>query len=402
LAAEGRAQRRVVLLRNVELLLINLEGFVSSTGESTSSFLLLPRSRLLRAGRRVSEWFVSLPLLPLLSFPSPPLFSNLSLPQADPNFYFHFVLSAEGQYVDLSLNPERFTGYAGLSAARVWKSIYEENCFGLSELSVSDSSEGSSLSSSASSAQHLAPGAIIPESGSSGGLGGSVGGGQLSEGTEMRDGGDDECVEKRVYYRIVSGELKLGASFLLPLNKSTTRNEPDALPFFFCRFPFFIAPCSLRSSRLYLNTYLLRVPRSRDWTLGASLFLSSSPSLPPSFSSLLSFVPPLCCPLLPIHFHPRSQTPDLQCFIYRIASHPDRLQNMYFNLVLLLRAVSRAGPYLEAYDVSTGDLQLDAQTRTGLQKVVETAKGGEEGRGEVFDEGGMFKGEDALVSEKGV
>ncbi|XP_056672074.1 ERO1-like protein beta isoform X4 [Monodelphis domestica] len=33
------------------------------------------------------------------------------------------------QYVDLLLNPERYTGYKGPSAWRVWNSIYEENCF---------------------------------------------------------------------------------------------------------------------------------------------------------------------------------------------------------------------------------------------------------------------------------
>lgn len=32
-------------------------------------------------------------------------------------------------YVDLKKNPERYTGYQGNSPQRVWKSIYEENCF---------------------------------------------------------------------------------------------------------------------------------------------------------------------------------------------------------------------------------------------------------------------------------
>lgn len=36
------------------------------------------------------------------------------------------------EYVDLLLNPERFTGYRGESAHRVWRSIYMENCFGAS------------------------------------------------------------------------------------------------------------------------------------------------------------------------------------------------------------------------------------------------------------------------------
>uniref|UniRef100_A0A3Q4GWK5 Endoplasmic reticulum oxidoreductase 1 beta n=1 Tax=Neolamprologus brichardi TaxID=32507 RepID=A0A3Q4GWK5_NEOBR len=37
--------------------------------------------------------------------------------------------SPDAEYVDLLLNPERFTGYKGPSAWRVWNSIYEENCF---------------------------------------------------------------------------------------------------------------------------------------------------------------------------------------------------------------------------------------------------------------------------------
>nr|CAG4638330.1 EOG090X03A4 [Cyclestheria hislopi] len=32
-------------------------------------------------------------------------------------------------FVDLLLNPERYTGYKGPSAQRIWKAIYEENCF---------------------------------------------------------------------------------------------------------------------------------------------------------------------------------------------------------------------------------------------------------------------------------
>nr|CAH7741415.1 unnamed protein product [Callosobruchus chinensis] len=35
----------------------------------------------------------------------------------------------EADYVDLLLNPERFTGYAGPSAHKIWQSIYLENCF---------------------------------------------------------------------------------------------------------------------------------------------------------------------------------------------------------------------------------------------------------------------------------
>ena len=35
----------------------------------------------------------------------------------------------EPSYVDLKLNPERYTGYAGHSTKRIWGAIYHENCF---------------------------------------------------------------------------------------------------------------------------------------------------------------------------------------------------------------------------------------------------------------------------------
>lgn len=33
------------------------------------------------------------------------------------------------EYVDLVRNPEGYTGYAGPKAHRIWRSVYEENCF---------------------------------------------------------------------------------------------------------------------------------------------------------------------------------------------------------------------------------------------------------------------------------
>ncbi|KAJ1509782.1 hypothetical protein HMI55_007259 [Coelomomyces lativittatus] len=45
-------------------------------------------------------------------------------------------LAAGGLYVDLSKNPERFTGYSGVSANKVWQAIYGENCFHANPLDV--------------------------------------------------------------------------------------------------------------------------------------------------------------------------------------------------------------------------------------------------------------------------
>uniref|UniRef100_A0A8C3LT97 ERO1-like protein alpha n=1 Tax=Chrysolophus pictus TaxID=9089 RepID=A0A8C3LT97_CHRPC len=39
------------------------------------------------------------------------------------------ILSPDAEYVDLLLNPERYTGYKGPDAWKIWNSIYEENCF---------------------------------------------------------------------------------------------------------------------------------------------------------------------------------------------------------------------------------------------------------------------------------
>ncbi|XP_056667076.1 ERO1-like protein alpha isoform X2 [Monodelphis domestica] len=39
------------------------------------------------------------------------------------------IQSPDAEYVDLLLNPERYTGYKGPDAWRIWNVIYEENCF---------------------------------------------------------------------------------------------------------------------------------------------------------------------------------------------------------------------------------------------------------------------------------
>uniref|UniRef100_A0A3Q0T688 ERO1-like protein alpha n=1 Tax=Amphilophus citrinellus TaxID=61819 RepID=A0A3Q0T688_AMPCI len=88
--------------------------------------------------------------------------------------------SPDSQYVDLLLNPERFTGYKGPEAWQIWNSIYEENCF--KPYSIK---------------RPLNPNAFQSSSGSEG-----------------------QCVEKRAFYRLVSGlhasiNIHLSARYLL-------------------------------------------------------------------------------------------------------------------------------------------------------------------------------------------
>lgn len=82
--------------------------------------------------------------------------------EEDPNMVF----------VDLLKNPERFTGYDGEAAHKVWRSIYEENCFKPEPWPT-----GSTVSNMYSSSEPSSPEAATS------GL----------------------CLEKRIFYRAVSG-----------------------------------------------------------------------------------------------------------------------------------------------------------------------------------------------------
>ena len=103
--------------------------------------------------------------------------------------------------------------------------------------------------------------------------------------------------------------------------------------------------------------------------------------------------------------------PDLQCFINRLATHPERLSNVYFNAVLLLRAVARAAPYLQAYDIGTAPIGRlldegakakrveDQRAKEALRDVLKLAGSNEIATG--FDEGDFFAGKDAVVGPLG-
>ncbi|KAI0823713.1 endoplasmic oxidoreductin [Trametes gibbosa] len=194
----------------------------------------------------------------------------------------------EGDYIDLTLNPERFTGYTGPSAHRVWEAIYKENCFGMTEWDV------------------------LPTTSPNFGLGALPD--TIKKGGEGEDVSEDpkECLERRVYYKVVSG---LHASISTHICHDTMNQTTG------------------------------------EWG------------------------------------------PDLKCFISRVAAYPERLQYIYFDAVLLLRAVARLGPYLTAYDYcASGTHDDDAETLARLTRVVGVASA--VGR---FDESALFQGENANV-----
>jgi hypothetical protein len=175
-------------------------------------------------------------------------------------------LDSEGVYVDLLSNPERFTGYAGDSSTRVWKAIYEENCFtpipfiDPSRPSFEPGGTGFVDLSSTSSPFSSAGGGLI-----GGGWGESekrlVGSLAGPRDPPMSMFDQETCLEKRVFYKVISG-----------LHASISTHICDD----------------------YLDL------KTGEWK------------------------------------------PNLQCFITRIGQHPERLENMYFTYVLLLRALTRS------------------------------------------------------------
>jgi len=157
-------------------------------------------------------------------------------------------------YVNLQLNPERFTGYGGGNSTRIWMAIYQENCF--------------------------------PD--------------------------PQECLEQRVFYRLISG-----------LHASTTAHICE-------------------------------------------------------------------------HYHmpDGSWAPNLEMFAYRLGIFPDRLKNIYFTFVYLLRAAIKASSFLTSYDYYTANVEDDKKVVSLIgslfshQLLCSSS---------TFDETTMFQGEKAAL-----
>jgi hypothetical protein len=49
----------------------------------------------------------------------------------------------------------------------------------------------------------------------------------------------------------------------------------------------------------------------------------------------------------------------------RVAAHPERLENLYFAYLFVLRATVKLSAYLPAYDLSTGNATEDAHVEVG-------------------------------------
>jgi ERO1-like protein beta len=115
--------------------------------------------------------------------------------------------SSKGDYVNLVDNPERFTGYSGAGAQQVWEAIYRENCFHKPEAPADISTGpqspfGFSNPMQAGAALDLRN--VIKTHEKRQGVQQAIARGSGITPVDELDF-DDECVEKRVFYRVISG-----------------------------------------------------------------------------------------------------------------------------------------------------------------------------------------------------
>lgn len=96
------------------------------------------------------------------------------------------------EYVDLLLNPERYTGYRGDSAHRIWRTIYQENCFSSSIISTA-----ATATAKATASQQP----FITQSSYS-----------------------SMCMEQRAFYRLLSG---MHTSINIHLSASYLKSDPS-------------------------------------------------------------------------------------------------------------------------------------------------------------------------------
>ncbi|EMR11408.1 hypothetical protein PNEG_00431 [Pneumocystis murina B123] len=178
-------------------------------------------------------------------------------------------------YVSLVDNPERYTGYSGESAYQVWRAIYRENCFDVPHNFVDPMTKNISLSSSKLEA-------IMMHKDNWG----------SKDNDEKRRNAmvqESICLEKRVFYRIISG---MHASISTHLCKE------------------------------YLNK-----------TTGL-------------------------------------WEPNFQCFMERVGNYFDRIENIYFNYLLILRALAKLDKYLQNYTFCEGDVESNMMTKYKLNKLI--------------------------------
>jgi len=115
--------------------------------------------------------------------------------------------TAKGDYVSLVDNPERFTGYTGVGSQQVWEAIYRENCFSKPSKNGKSTTGSSTPGGFGGLQQNQAANELrnaMREQGLQQGVKSAIAQGGATARVDPVEF-DDECLEKRVFYRVISG-----------------------------------------------------------------------------------------------------------------------------------------------------------------------------------------------------
>ncbi|KAF2674433.1 endoplasmic oxidoreductin [Microthyrium microscopicum] len=185
--------------------------------------------------------------------------------------------TSKGDYVSLTDNPERFTGYSGPSSQQVWGAIYRENCFSKpaknQESTSMPPSFGPKNPFQAQAANDLF--SVMKEGSMQQGVKDAIANGLSMQPIDQLEF-DQECVEKRVFHRVVSGMHASISTHLCYdfLNQTTGEWGPNAE----C-FKSRVLDHPERISNLYFNyALLLRAVGKINKSLKDYTFCSADPS----------------------------------------------------------------------------------------------------------------------------
>lgn len=246
------------------------------------------------------------------------------------------------QYVNLLDNPEGYTGYSGPKATRIWSAIYGENCF-------------------------------------SGPLEGM-------------------CLEERVFYRLISGlQTSINTHIAMTAGNgegthgwdiyTATATSPSTASHAtgsLSKLQAAVSGAVAELSHAVLNGLSVAkgwgpLPQAQDaYSPGKAGGVVSAGKGKGQVQSAqvhsLVLSPGL--------------KPNVTLYHDRIGSHPDRLKNLYFAFLFVVRAVAKAQPLLDSLDFNTGNATEDTFTKASIKRLlsveVPSVLAG-------FDESRMFK-----------
>jgi hypothetical protein len=229
------------------------------------------------------------------------------------------------KYVNLLRNPEGYTGYAGPSAVGVWRAIYSENCF-------------------------------------TGPLG-------------------DMCYEERVFYRMISGlQTSINTHIAMTLGDGLGIGDADL---------YTTSAATAAAGEAEGSAAALPNEAHVPWWYAPAVWLHKAAGivtgLPEEHAASVT--------RLHAKRHPHELVltaglqPSIDMYVDRIAKYPERLNNLYFTYLFVLRAIIKSQPVLKSLDFNTGNETEDAATKAMLLQLIEieapnVAKG--------FDESQMF------------